>query len=116
LISSFERPFAWADTAAPLRRECPENPVVGMPARSKYSWTLVMKYCFEKGSPRKRANAGELGEAGHCEMSLRTALTGHNGDNDGARYMSTFVATAVLEDGRATVRPEAVNLRCCLVR
>ena len=75
-----------------------------------------MKYCFEKGPPRNRTNAGEFGEAGHCEMRLRTAVTGHNGDNDGARYMSTFVATAVLEDWTVTVRPEAVNLRCCLAR
>ena len=61
-------------------------------------------------------NAGEFGDAGHCAISLQTAVMGHNGDNDVARYISTFVATAVLEDGRVTVRPEAVSLRCCLVR
>ena len=30
--------------------------------------------------------------------------------------MSTLVAMAVFDDGRVTVRPEAVNLKCCLVR
>ena len=44
-----------------------------------------MKYIFVNGSPKERANAGEFGAVGHCEMSLWTAETGHKGDVDGAR-------------------------------
>ena len=41
---------------------------------------------------------------------------GHNGEVDGARYISTFVATAVFDEGRETVRTDVVNLRCFRAR
>ena len=85
LISSLESPFALAETAAPLRKECPEKPAVGMPARRRYSWTLLIKYNVVKGVPKEHANAGELGVAGHRATRLRTAEMGHKGDDDGAR-------------------------------
>ena len=44
-----------------------------------------MKYSFVNGPPKERANAGEFGDAGHCEMRLWMAETGHKGDVDGAR-------------------------------
>jgi hypothetical protein len=44
-----------------------------------------MTYRFENGLLKERANAGEFGRAGHWEKSLRTAVTGHKGDIDGAR-------------------------------
>ena len=75
-----------------------------------------MKYNFENGVLKDRANAGESGVAGHCEMSLRVADTGHKGEVDWARNMSTFVAMAVFDEGRDTVRPDAVNLRCLRAR
>src|SRR5579859_1351066 len=57
LISSRDIPIAAADTAAPLCRECPEYPVVAMPARRSNSLTLSTKYCLLKG-PTVRENRG----------------------------------------------------------
>jgi hypothetical protein len=55
-MSSFDSPLAAADTAAPLRREWPENRRVEMPAFSNNSLTLSTRYLRLKG-PNERENS-----------------------------------------------------------
>lgn len=63
-MSSFDNPLAAADTAAPLRREWPENPRVEMPAFSSSSLTLSTRYLWLKG-PDERENSGWDGSQGN---------------------------------------------------
>jgi len=103
-MSSFETPFAAAETVVPFLSEWPENPTVDMPAQRSNSLTLSTTYCLLKG-PNVLENNGWDGSRGKRSSKWHKARTWHiEDDGEGASWIATpFRKGSVLEAGKMTV-------------